>query len=44
MISNSPTLEELSIAPGVGQQERSISNDNFLRGTSFSVFISKRKV
>ena len=35
MISNSPTSEELSIAPGEGKQQRSILNDNFYEELAF---------
>ena len=35
MISNSPTSEELSIAPGEGEQHRSILNDSFCEELAF---------
>ena len=35
MISNSPTSEGLSIAPGEGEQHRSILNDSFCEELAF---------
>ena len=35
MISNSPTSEELNIAPGEGKQQKSILSDNFCEELAF---------
>ena len=43
MISNSPTLEELSIAPGEGKQQRSILNDKFCDELAFLYLFSNGK-
>ena len=41
MISNSPTLEELSIAPNQAKQQRSILNDNFCEELAFPYLFPK---
>ena len=43
MISNSPTSEELSIAPGEGKLQRSILNDNFCVELAFPYLFSNGK-
>ena len=43
MISNSPTSEELKIAPGEGKQQRSILNDNFCEELVFPYLFPKEK-